>query len=227
MNDILQRINAKNEKSSQFFTSKMSTSITNFSETEHRNNNIKMEANRLTERRLNEIRIKMENAEIRLKHQKELLNKKLLMSHMEKQVYEKSRQENIERQKKKHQYEKTQLINLKKAQNEKDKRSQMMKDSLLMQNEYLKVANQLRKYYSKKEFDSNHASVGRLEKINSAYKPAEELQITLNANPDEVKKKIAHIMTDPLYNQSVIVNNDTDSSRFNTTMHKNHKSEIN
>ena len=81
MNDILQRINAKNEKSSQFFTSKMSTSITNFSETENRNNNIKMEANRLTERRLNELRIKMENAEKRLKEQKELLNKKLQMSH--------------------------------------------------------------------------------------------------------------------------------------------------
>ena len=115
-----------------------------FTETEIRNKEIKAKSDRLNERRLLELKEKMASAEMRLNEQQKLLKKKLDIMNMEKKIHAISRQDNIERQYRKNSYRKSQL--LKNQEPQRDKRSQEIKNSLMMQSEYLKTANQLRKY---------------------------------------------------------------------------------
>ena len=83
---------------------------------------------------------------------------------------------------------------------------------------YIKVANDLRKFYLKKEMENSKArclTVDKLMDINDKFGNTADMQLSLDVDSTFVKRKMIHILSDPF--------NRTGNFRNSTTTLRNEK----
>ena len=160
---------------------------------------IKTEANKILEKRLARMRESFKQSELRLEQQKDMLKKKLALQKQRNEMITKVHSENIDRQKRKESFKKLELKKSQEMQNKKMEEAKEVKESLLLQSGYVKISNQLRKFYLTKEKEKNknkYPSLSRLEKINKKFDLLNS-ELDLEASQEKVQKKILKVLTDP------------------------------
>ncbi len=104
-----------------------------------------------------------------------------------------------DRQKRKDEYRKLKLKELQQDQEERVRRFVEGKESLFSQSQYLEFANDMRKYYLKKELadgKDKFLTLDKLMDINDRFKPR-DFRLSTNMKPREVKRMLARMMSRP------------------------------
>eukprot|EP01022_Parablepharisma_sp_SALTPOND_P016290 TRINITY_DN2366_c0_g1_i1.p3 TRINITY_DN2366_c0_g1~~TRINITY_DN2366_c0_g1_i1.p3 ORF type:complete len:250 (+),score=43.45 TRINITY_DN2366_c0_g1_i1:2743-3492(+) len=197
----MKRIAKTEEKTTQHFTERKTSSPKELCTlAESRIFKAKEAAEKRVSQRLAELEENIKKSEARLARQKEFLKAELEIKKKQKEVQNKIREENLARQQRKEEYRKLKKLTIQKAQAEKLQKVQEARANLLSQGGYMKLANELRKFYLKKEMEGNKTrclTVDKLMDINEKFGSASTLQLSLDVDPTQVKKKMVHILSDP------------------------------
>jgi len=159
---------------------------------------VREEAEKRYQRKLSEMIEGVQAGAYRVEEQKRKLEEKMELQKMKKATHIEFKNKNVERQHKKDEYKKEKLI---KQQEQKEKMVQEFvqgKESLFSQSQYLKFANDLRKYHLKHELETGkQITIDKVMDINDKFKPKD-----FKPNPavkrEEVRKMVAHIMSRPI-----------------------------
>lgn len=199
MQETLERINKKEMKMSTCNSERRNFTKTFYSPTDVRTQHVRSEAEKLQERRIAQLTERLQGSDDRLEGQKEFL-RELAEERAKQQVTRnKNREENMARQNRKNQYRKEQLTAAQQEQEEKLEKIDEMKRSLLLQSKCMRLSNDMRKYYLKKEIEKNKGqsiTVDKLMDINERY--GRDVKLSMDMPEDEAKKKIVELLATTL-----------------------------
>ncbi len=85
-------------------------------------------------------------------------------------------------------------------QDEKLRRFSETRDNLFSQGSYMKLANDLRKFYLRREMECSKTrclTVDKLMDINDKFGSATDLQLSLDVNPRQIHNRMVQVLSDP------------------------------
>lgn len=168
-----------------------------YSPTDVRTQHVRSEADKILERRIKELTERLKSSDDRLGRQQEYLNELAEAKARQQEARNKNREENVARQNRKNKYRKEQLTTAQQEQEEKLAKIDEMKRSMLLQSKCMKVANDMRKYYLKKEIEKSKGqsiTIDKLMDINERYGSGARIELSKDMPEEEARRKIVELL---------------------------------
>eukprot|EP00826_Nyctotherus_ovalis_P043027 TRINITY_DN449_c0_g1_i4.p1 TRINITY_DN449_c0_g1~~TRINITY_DN449_c0_g1_i4.p1 ORF type:complete len:221 (-),score=74.86 TRINITY_DN449_c0_g1_i4:135-797(-) len=178
-------------------TERRSLNTAPYSPTDVRTLHVRSEADKILERRIKELTERLKSSDDRLGKQQEYLNELAEAKARQQEARNKNREENVARQNRKNQYRKEQLTAAQQEQEEKLAKIDEMKRSMLLQSKCMKLANDMRKYYLKKEIEKGKGqsiTIDKLMDINEMYGSGAKIELSMDMPEEEARKKIVELL---------------------------------
>ena len=159
---------------------------------------VKEEAEKRYQQKMAEIKQNMMEGKNRIEEQKRLLEEKIELQKQKRAAHIEFKNRNVERQRKKDEYRKNKLQKMQEEQDRKIREFMEGKESLFSQSQYLKFANDLRKYHLKRELEVGKTiTIDKIMDINDNFKP-KDFKPDPGVKREDVRKMVAHIMSRPI-----------------------------